>query len=169
MSARAFSANAAVLTVSDGVDSGTREDESGAAITEMLESGGYAVVARRVVPDEHDQIEAALRDLARIANLVITTGGTGFGPRDVTPEATRRVLERDAPGLMFLMLTTGIRSTPLAALSRGVAGSIGQTLIVNLPGSPKGATENLSALVPVLPHAIELLSGATEHRDLPSL
>jgi molybdopterin adenylyltransferase len=156
-------ANAAVLTVSDGVDSGTREDESGAAIARMLESGGYSVVARRVVPDELDEIEAALRRLTTVANLIITTGGTGFGPRDVTPEATRQVIEREAPGIMLLMLTMGIRLTPLAALSRGVAGSIGKTLIVNLPGSPKGATENLAAVFPVLPHALELLSGVTEH------
>lgn len=163
MSAGASLTNAAVLTVSDGVDSGTREDESGAAIAEMLESGGYSVVARRVVPDELDEIEAALRRLTAVANLIITTGGTGFGPRDVTPEATRQVIEREAPGLMLLMLTMGIRLTPFAALSRGVAGSIGKTLIVNLPGSPKGATENLAAVFPVLPHALELLSGVTEH------
>lgn len=163
MSAGASPANAAVLTVSDGVGAGTREDESGAAIATILETGGYRVVSRRVVPDELDEIEAALRGLATVANLIVTTGGTGFGPRDVTPEATRRVLEREAPGLVFLMLTAGIRSTPLAALSRGVAGSIGKTLIVNLPGSPKGATENLAALFPVLPHALELLSGDTEH------
>jgi molybdopterin adenylyltransferase len=154
---------AAVLTVSDGVHAGTREDESGQAIAEMLEFEGYHLVARRVVADEEDDIQVVLHELAASAQLIVTTGGTGFGRRDVTPEATRRVIEREAPGLVFLMLTAGIKSTPLAALSRGLAGSFGQTLVVNLPGSQKGAMENLAAVVPVLSHALALLAGDTEH------
>lgn len=154
----------AVLTVSDGVRAGTRKDDSGQVIAELLESEGFDVGVRRVVADEASEIEAVLRELAVDARLIVTIGGTGFGPRDVTPEATRRVLEREAPGLVFLMLTSGMQTTPLAALSRGLAGSVGDTLIVNLPGSPSGAKENLAALIPVLPHILSLLAGHTEHR-----
>ena len=155
---------AAVITVSDGVAAGTREDLSGRALVEALHAAGFAVVHRAVVADEMDQIEAAIRAVVPVARLVVTTGGTGFGPRDVTPEATRRVVEREAPGLVHLMLARGIESTPMAALSRGVVGSVGSTLVVNLPGSPRGATENLAALVPVLDHVLDLLAGDTEHR-----
>jgi len=160
---------AAVLTVSDGVSSGNREDHSGAALVDLLESEGYTVTARRTVPDEASLIGDGIRDLAGRAALVVTTGGTGFGPRDVTPEATRTVLDREAQGLVVLMLSQGIRKNPMAALSRAAAGTCGSSLVVNLPGSPKGAVENLTALLPVLPHALTLLAGDTEHRHPPSV
>ncbi len=152
---------AAVLTVSDGVAEGTREDGSGEAAAEMLREAGFEVTDRRVVPDETAEIESALRELAGTNGLVVSTGGTGFGPRDVTPEATRAVIDRDAPGLSELMRATGLAHTPMAALSRAVAGALGTTLILNLPGSPKGVRESLAAVLPVVPHAVELLGGST--------
>lgn len=159
---------AAILTVSDGVANGQREDVSGAALVSLLEAEGYTVIARDLVADEGSQISRGIRDLAGQAALVVTTGGTGFGPRDVTPEATRSVLDREALGLVILMLSEGIRANPLAALSRPVAGTYGRSLVVNLPGSPKGAVENLTALLPVLPHALTLLAGDTAHWSPPS-
>lgn len=152
---------AAVLTVSDGVAEGTREDGSGDAAVELLREAGFEVSDRRVVPDVRVQIESALRELAAANGLVVTTGGTGFGPRDVTPEATRAVIEREAPGLAELMRTAGLAHTPMAALSRAVAGAVGATLIVNLPGSPRGVRESLETVLPVIPHAVELLGGMT--------
>jgi molybdopterin adenylyltransferase len=149
-----------VLTVSDGVTNGTRDDESGDVAVQLLGGAGFDVSDRRVVPDERPEIESALRELAATHGLVVTTGGTGFGPRDVTPEATRAVIEREAPGLAELMRATGLAHTPMAALSRAVAGALGGALILNLPGSPQGVRESLVSVLPVIPHAVELLGGA---------
>ena len=153
---------AAVVTVSDGVTHGSRADSSGDLAETMLRDAGFDVGRRAVVPDERGSIESLLRELVDEGafGLVVTTGGTGFGPRDVTPEATRAVLEREAPGLAELMRRVGLDATPMAALSRAVAGSRGATLILNLPGSPKGVRESLEAVLPVAGHAIELLAGA---------
>lgn len=153
---------AVVLTVSDGVTAGTREDTSGDQLEDMLTRLGMAV-SRDLVPDEADQISAALRSAAGHARLVVTTGGTGFGLRDVTPEATLEVIEREAPGLVHAMLAAGLAKTPMAALSRARAGLVGSTLILNVPGSPKGATESLEAVVDLIPHALQLLSGDNRH------
>lgn len=158
---------AAVLTVSDGVAQGMREDGSGQAVADELQAAGYEVGPREVVPDDRDRIGSALRALAAEAGLVVTTGGTGFGPRDVTPEATEAVLDRRAPGLAEAMRAAGRASTPAADLSRGVTGTIGTALVLNLPGSPTGAVESLRAVLPVLPHALELLAGGTSHGSPP--
>ncbi len=155
---------AAVVTVSDGVSAGVRDDASGRAVVALLEANGFDVIRHEVVPDERDRIASLLAELADAgAALVATTGGTGLGPRDVTPEATRDVIDREAPGLAEEMRASGRASTPFAALSRGVAGSRGAGLILNLPGSERGATESLAALLPVLPHALDLLAGDTVH------
>jgi molybdopterin adenylyltransferase len=152
-----------VLTVSDGVVAGTREDRSGDALAELLEAEGYEV-ERRVVPDERDRIAAVLRGLAADARLVLTTGGTGLAPRDVTPEATRDVLEREAPGISQALRADSIAKTPHGLLSRGVAGVVGSTLVVNFPGSTGGCRDGFAVLRPALAHALELLADdPTEH------
>ena len=153
---------AAVLTVSDGVHAGTREDVSGPSVAKLLTRAGFQIV-HRVVPDERDEIERALVELGGEVSLVVTTGGTGFAPRDVTPEATRAVIDREAPGLAEAMRAAGRATTPNADLSRGIAGTIGEAVVVNLPGSPAGATESLEAILAILPHAIDHLAGDTEH------
>jgi molybdopterin adenylyltransferase len=156
---------AAVLTVSDGVARGEREDESGDVLSELLAEDGYEV-ARRVVSDDQDEITAALRELAGGVQLVFTTGGTGFAPRDVTPEATRDVLERLAPGIAEAIRADAVARTPHGLLSRGVAGTLGATLVVNLPGSPGACRDGFAVLRPALSHALQLLSGeATRHRQ----
>jgi len=152
---------AAVITVSDGVANGTRQDESGDVAEAILRGAGFDVDRRTVVPDERSQIERVLREQAQGHGLVVTTGGTGFGPRDVTPEATRAVIDREAPGLAELMRASGLAHTPMAALSRAVVGSVGNALILNLPGSPPGVREGLAAVMAVVPHAVDLLGGST--------
>ncbi len=150
-----------ILTVSDRGACGEREDRSGPALADAIrELPGAEVVARAVVPDERAEIEAMLRRwVGEGFDLILTTGGTGFGPRDVTPEATRAVIEREAPGLAEAMRADSLRVTPHAMLSRAVAGLAGRTLIVNLPGSPKAARENLRTILPALPHGLDKLRG----------
>jgi molybdopterin adenylyltransferase len=153
---------AAVITISDGVAAGERDDGSGDALENMLTEAGFQV-SRDLVPDEADRISDAILSAAAAHQLVVTTGGTGFGRRDVTPEATAAVLERTAPGLVQAMIARGLEATPMAALTRGTAGTVGDALVVNLPGSPKGATENLAAILELVPHVIQLLSGDNRH------
>jgi molybdopterin adenylyltransferase len=157
--------SAAVVTSSDGVAHGHREDGSGDAVAALLTDHGFTVTDRRVVPDDRETIAATLRELADDAGvaLIAITGGTGFGPRDVTPEATRDVIDREAPGLAEAMRANGREQTPMADLSRGICGTRGRTLIVDLPGSPRGATESLQAVAGLLPHALDLLAGDTRH------
>lgn len=154
---------AAILTVSDGVFYGTRTDDSGRALAEILTGAGFEIVETAVVADEVPDIEAAIRRMAGGADLVVSTGGTGLGPRDVTPEATRRLIDRDCPGLAETMRAEGRKASPMAIISRGVTGVVGSTLVLNLPGSPKGATENLNVVLPVLGHSLQLLAGDTQH------
>ena len=145
---------AKVLTVSDGVVHGTRDDASGRALVEQLRAAGFDVVEHRVTADGADLVATALRDLCDgFAGVVVTTGGTGFAPRDQTPEGTRAVVEREAPGLAEAMRLV----SPLGRLSRGIAGVVGQAIVLNTPGSPKGCVEQLAAVIDVLPHALRLL------------
>ena len=152
---------AKVLTVSDGVIHGTREDKSGVALQDALEEAGFEVVERKVTSDGTDEVAAALRELTGgFEGLVVTTGGTGFAPRDLTPEGTRQVIDREAPGLAEAMRLV----SPLGRLSRGIAGTAGRAIVINTPGSPKGAVECFEAVADVLPHALALLAEApTSH------
>lgn len=152
--------NAKILTVSDGVVAGTRQDTSGETLAERLTMDGWTVLDHRVVADGTETVRAALLDLADgFCGVVVTTGGTGFGPRDLTPEGTREAIEREAPGIAEAMRLVN----PLGRLSRGVAGTIGQALVINAPGSTKGALETLEAVLDVLPHVVQLLGGDTAH------
>lgn len=153
----------AVLTVSDSSSAGEREDRSGPAVVQHLQQLGYTHVVRDLVDDDRERIAEKLCAHARTAHLILTTGGTGFGPRDVTPEATLDVCQRMAPGLAECMRTESSRKTRRAWLSRAVAGVLGSTLVVNLPGSPRGAVECLDSIHDLLPHALELLAGHTQH------
>ncbi|HEV3056658.1 MAG TPA: MogA/MoaB family molybdenum cofactor biosynthesis protein [Vicinamibacterales bacterium] len=156
--------SAIVITVSDGVTAGARDDESGRALVQILKNAGFEVAEPVVVPDEQQGIADAIVAAAeRGADVVVTTGGTGLGPRDVTPQATSAVIDFEVPGIGEAMRRAGAATTPMAALSRSMAGVRGQTLIISVPGSPRGATESLEAVMPALAHAIKLLHGDTKH------
>ena len=151
--------DAAVLTVSDRSSRGERADASGPRVARALSRAGFRVLDCRIVPDERGRITRTIRGMARRAALVVTTGGTGVSPRDVTPEATLAAVDREVPGLGEAMRAASLRRRPHAMLSRGTAGTLGSSLVLNLPGSPKGAGECLSVVLPVLPHALDLLRG----------
>ena len=156
---------AAVLTVSDSVARGNREDLSGPAAAGLLRQKGFAIAEQRVIADEQPAIEAALTELAGLVQLVVTTGGTGIAERDVTPEATRAVCSRLIEGIPEKIRAAGLAKTRYAVLSRGLCGVRGRTLILNLPGSPQGAVESLEAVIDILPHVLDLLAGKTGHAE----
>lgn len=152
-----------ILTISDRCSQGTREDLSGPRIRALLPADDCRVVEAAVVPDEGEAIRSTLRAWAERCDVVITTGGTGLGPRDVTPEATRSVLERECPGIAEAIRAAGYQKTPFAILSRGLAGTIGSCLVVNLPGSIKGVEDGMAVLLPVLAHAVEVIQTGGRH------
>jgi molybdopterin adenylyltransferase len=154
---------AAILTVSDSAKAGVRADLSGPLLKDTLLKAGFEVVAMEVVADEWQQIQDALVRLTAQARFVVTTGGTGVAPRDVTPEATRNICDKLIPGYAELIRASGLKRTPYAALSRAIAGTRGTSLIVNTPGSPKGAVDSLQAVLHLVPHTLDLLMGKTEH------
>lgn len=154
---------AAVITVSDSCSRGERKDLSGPAVSEVLRTQNFSIVGSEIVPDEQARIQEAIVRWAAEAQLVVTTGGTGIAERDVTPEATMAICERLLYGVAERMRSEGMKKTPFAALSRGVCGVRGKSLVLNLPGSPNGAVESLEAVIAVLPHAVQLLSGNTKH------
>lgn len=156
---------ATVITVSDRCSRGEREDLSGPTLRRLMESKGYQVVAAEIVPDEIDQIQAMIVRHCSLATLVVTTGGTGVAARDVTPEATRSVCPRLIEGVAEVMRAEGLKKTPMAALSRAVCGIRGQSVVLNVPGSPKAATESFSAVMDLLPHVLELIAGHTAHAE----
>src|SRR5215216_247951 len=155
-----------VITASDACARGEREDTSGATLVQLLTDLGAEIVATKILSDDVDPLVQSLTDFADRddVNLIITTGGTGLGPRDNTPEATQRIIEREAPGIAEAIRAESLKATPMAMLSRGVCGVCSGTLIVNLPGSPKAVRESFSIIAPVLPHALDLLAGNTAHR-----
>lgn len=154
---------AAVLTISDSAFRKTREDLSGPRLQQVLRDAGFEITLSKVLPDEAQQISAALRTAATQARFVVTTGGTGIANRDVTPEATEKVCERLLDGVAELMRAEGLKQTPFAALSRGVCGTIGTSIVLNLPGNPAGAEQSLKTVLPLISHALDLLEGKTEH------
>src|SRR2546423_11636525 len=159
--------NTVVVTISDACAHGEREDTSGAALVELLAELGATIVETKILSDDLDPLAQALRSYAdrRDVDLIITTGGTGLGPRDNTPEATQRVIEREAPGIAETIRAETLKATPMAMLSRGICGVRSGTLIINLPGSPKAVRESFAVIAPVLPHALDLLAGKTAHRE----
>lgn len=159
------SSSAAVITVSDSCSRGERKDASGPAVADVLREAHFEPITCQIVPDDAIKIQNALIRLAREVNLIVTTGGTGIAPRDVTPEATQAVCERLLPGLAERMRSEGAKHTRFAALSRGISGVRGQALIVNLPGSPAGAVQSLESVIELIPHALRLLQGYTEHES----
>lgn len=162
-----MSIKAVIITASDACSRGEREDASGAALVELLTALGAEIVATRILSDDLDPLAQTLREFAERSdvNLIVTTGGTGLGPRDNTPEATQSVIEREAPGIAEAIRVESLKATPMAMLSRGVCGVCSGTLIVNLPGSPKAVRESFAVIAPVLPHALDLLAGNTAHKQ----
>ena len=156
---------AAVLTISDSCHRGQREDASGPRLQQCLRDAGFEIAFTKIIPDDVYQIAAALRQAATQARFVVTTGGTGIAARDVTPEATGRVCDRLLDGVVEMMRAEGLKQTPFAALSRGLCGTIGASIALNLPGSPVGAEASLKSVLHIVPHALDLLAGNTEHRS----
>ena len=157
---------AVVLTISDACSRGERKDTSGAALAQLLTDLGATIVERKILSDELEPVAQTLLELADRSdvNLIITTGGTGLGPRDNTPEATQSIIEREAPGIAEAIRAESLKVTPMAMISRGVCGVRSETLIINLPGSPKAVKESFAVIAPVLSHALDLLAGKTTHR-----